>query len=185
MKRLRYAFLLSAALAVSAIQTKEAFKVILEAKWQNLQNDPQKIELFGGKWILAGSITFKKKSSEIIFLDQIQLTWKGEPIAHLIGSLYEKNDTSSFLPIEKYLVCDSQWKKSTQQLLMEFKEPLTLGAVNTFYLVLTVPEKIEQALKNGEFHIEQTGLPLRYREYVKNKHLSIALDDLHKSSNRT
>ncbi len=180
MKKLRYALPFGTALAFFTILPKqEPYKVILEAKWQDLETDPNRRQQFGGKWILAGSITFKKRSSDIVFLDEIQLSWKGESLDKLIGSLYEKNDkTASFLPIEKYLVCDSIWKRSTQQLLLRFNRTLTLGAVNTFYLVLTVPETIEDKLKNGYFYIEQNGLPMPYRNYVKDHKLSLALNDL-------
>ncbi|MCK5632237.1 hypothetical protein KAH94_00650 [bacterium] len=183
MKTIRHTLLLlTVVVAFGTKANQEPFKVIMEAKWQDLENDPQKQALFGGKWILAGSITFKKRSSEIIFLDEIQLTWQGDKIEKLIASLYEKNNTTSFLPIEKYLVCDSEWKKSTQQLLLRFNQPLTLGAVNTFYLVLTVPKELENKIKNGRFSIERTGLPLPYRKYVQNHNLSIALNNLDKTT---
>lgn len=156
---------------------QETFKVVVEPLWHSLDSDPLRIQQFGGKWILAGSITFKKRSSEAVFLDELQLAWKGEKIEQLVGSLYEKNEAGAFIPIEKYFVCDSNWKKSTQQLLLRFEHPLTLGAINTFYLVLTVPEDIEHILKNGSFYIEQAGLPLPYREYVKDHELALALHE--------
>lgn len=187
MKTLRYALLFNTAIAMlTARADPEPFKVIVEAKWQDLENNPDKIKQFGGKWILVGSITFKKRSSEMIFLDELQLTWKGEKIDNLIGSLYEKNDSSSsFLPIEKYHICDSTWKRSAQKLFLRFNRNLTLGAVNTFYLVLTVPEEIESILKNGHFSVEKDGLPLHYREYVKERKLSIAINDLPNFSTTT
>ncbi len=176
MKILGYALLLNALFLAQAMKAEqEQFKVLVEPKWHNLETDTDRTKLFGGKWILAGSITFKKRSTEAVFLDGIQLSWKGANIEQLTGSLYEKNETGAFLPIEKNCVCDSSWKKSTQQLFLHFDHPLTLGAINTFYLVLTVPENIEPILKNGSFHIEQAGLPLPYREYVKDHELSIAL----------
>lgn len=186
MKTICYAFLLGAAINVLTIQAnQEPFKVIVEPKWQDLENNPQKTKLFGGKWILVGSITFKKRSSEMIFLDEIQLTWKGKKIDKLLGSLYEKNDTSSFIPIEKYHVCDGRWKTSTQKLFLRFNHNLTLGAVNTFYLVLTIPEDIEPIIKNGSFAVETEGLPLRYREYVKERKLSLAINSVSHSSATT
>lgn len=186
MKTIRYALLFVTVIAVLTAQARqEPFKVIVEAKWKDLDSNPQRVKQFGGKWILAGSITFKKRSPEVVFLDEIQLTWKGKKIDQLTGSLYEKNNMSLFLPIEKYLICDSMWKQSTQQLFLRFNRPLTLGAVNTFYLVLTVPEKLETVLKSGRFSIEQDGLPLPYREYVKGHELSLALNTLPQSSTIT
>ena len=177
MKKLRYALMVGSAIAFLSVRAKEEpFRVILEAKWKNLDQNSERAKLFGGKWILAGSITFKKRSTDTVFLDEIQLTWSGPKLENIIASLYEKNDTSSFLPIEKYFVCDSRWKCSTQQLFMRFNKPFILGAVNTFYLVLTVPEQLESIIKQGRFHIETAGLPLPYRDYVKGKELSLALN---------
>jgi len=177
MKIIRYA-LCGAALSFLVLQGENApYRVIVEAKWQDLQSDPERIKLFGGKWILVGSITFKKRTSDIIFLDALQLTWEGEKINTLVGSLYEKNDKGAFLPIEKYHICDSCWKRSTQELFLKFQQPLALRAVNTFYLVLTVPKEIEPKLKGGTFRVSQQGLPLPYRNYVKRNNLSITLND--------
>jgi len=179
MKKLRYALMICSAVAFLTMHAQqEQFRVILEAKWEDLEQNSERTKLFGGKWILAGSITFKKRSSETVFLDEIQLTWNGKKLDNLIASLYEKNNTSSFLPIEKYCVCDSRWKCSTQQLFLRFNKPFVLGAVTTFYLVLTVPEPLEPVLKKGTFRIEYAGLPLPYRDYVKGKELSLALNNI-------
>jgi len=186
MKTMRYALVFGAALAALTTNAdQEPFKVLLEAKWENLDSNPQRIKKFGGKWILVGSITFKKRSSEVLFLDEIQLTWEGDQIPRLTGSLYQKNDTSAFLPIEKYFLCDSLWKSSTQQMLLKFHQPITLGSVNTLYLVLTVPEELENKLKKGKFKLEHVGLPMRYRQYVEGHSLSIALNDLHQQTAST
>jgi len=158
---------------------QEPFKILLEPKWVNLDTNPERAKEFGGKWILAGSITLKKRSPEVLFLDKMKLTWEGEKIEKLIGSLYEKNDMMEFLPIEKYLLSDSMWKSSTQQMILHFHRPLTLGAINTLYLVLTVPEELENILKKGKFTLEHVNLPVQYRHHVKGQELSIALSDLH------
>jgi hypothetical protein len=176
MKMVKSTLLIGITLATRIIYAEqEFFKVIVEPHWHNLEQNEKRTEEFGGKWILAGSITFKKHCKDAVFLDNIQLSWKGEKIDHLIGSLYEKNEAGEFLPIDKYLVCDSCWKKSTQELFLRFNRPCTLGAINTFYLVLTVPEKLEPILKNGSFYVEQAGLPLPYREYLKEHTRALAL----------
>lgn len=185
MKIMRSIFFIGAITYLSIQAHDEPFKVILKAKWHDLDSNPQRVKTFGGKWVIAGSITFKKRTQEVIFLNQLQLTWEGENIDQLAGSLYEKNDMSAFLPIEKYLVCDSRWKKSTQQLVMKFNRTFTLGAVNTFYLVLTVPDDVEKKLKQGRFKLEQVGLPTHYRQYVKGRKLSIALSELNQNQTTT
>ena len=71
---------------------EDNFDIVLKPKWRNLDNNNNKKDIdFGGKWILVGSITFKKKSKEPLFIDTISLRWNGEPITNLIASLYKKN----------------------------------------------------------------------------------------------
>lgn len=186
MKTMRYA--LACGLICTVLTSKadqEPFKVVLQAKWENLDTNPQRVKQFGGKWIVVGSITFKKRSSETLFLSNLKLTWEGEEIPKLVGSLYEKNDLHPFLPIEKYLLSDGSWKRSTQEMVLKFRRPLTLGPVNTLYLVLTVPEQLEERLKKGTFKLEHVGLPVHYRHYVKDQELSIALGKLHQKSAST
>ncbi len=153
----------------------EPFTIQLESKWIDLENSTAKIKKFGGKWILAGSITFKKRSSETVYLDEIKLSWKGKTLSNLTGSLYVVNKT--FLPIEKYLVCDSLWKASEQQLLLKFDKEHTLGARNTYYLVLTVPEDLEDTVKKGEFTIEKQSLPCPFQDYLQNNKIALSLNN--------
>ena len=39
---------------------QEFFKVVVEPRWQNLEQNSERCKQFGGKWILAGSITYRK-----------------------------------------------------------------------------------------------------------------------------
>lgn len=186
MKTMQYALAFCTACAVLTSKAdQKPFQVELKAKWKNLDTNPKRIKQFGGKWIVVGSITFKKRSSEILFLDEMKLSWEGEPLPNLVGSLYEKNDLAPFLPIEKYLLSDSAWKRSSQQMVLKFHRPLTLGPINTLYLVLTVPQELEDKLKKGTFKLEHVGLPVHYRHYVQGQELSIALGDLHQQTAAT
>src|ERR1700733_4051398 len=78
----------------------EDFDITLKPKWNDLDPTSKKSAEFGGKWILAGSITFKKRSKEPIYIHHINLRWKCEPIDNLISSLYKKDLAKAFLPIE-------------------------------------------------------------------------------------
>jgi len=161
-------------LSAGTISAKtEPFQVIIESKWEELDADQTACCKFGGKWILAGSIVFKKKANETISLDKLILSWKGHKIEHLIGSLYIKEYAQRFLPINEYLVCDSSWNKTQQKLLLKFNRNYTLGPTNTFYLVLTIPDQLEPIIRTGYFSIEQDYLPEQYKENSSSKKLSL------------
>jgi hypothetical protein len=132
----------------------------------------------GGKWILVGSITFHKKSKEVAKLEKISFEWHGDPIDHLSGSLYKKIPEKQFMPIEDNLVCDGSWNKLNQCLILDFNNrKQTLGPRNIFYLVFTVPESIEPALKSGYFNLVQTNLPDTL--YKNDQDLKLDLAQLH------
>ena len=133
----------------SLYTTTNEFSVVLESKWENLESSTKKTKEFGGKWVLVGSITFKKNSKESVNLNEIYLNWQGETIENLVGSLYKKKSDKNFIPIQDYLICDSAWNKTKQTLILKFDEKQTLGPSTTFYLVLTIPEEIEKTVRKG------------------------------------
>lgn len=179
MKRIVYGLLLFISTNIIGLVEKgksDDFSIIIESKWQDLEREPAKAKEFGGKLILVGSITVKKRSKEHVALSKIYLRWKGCPIETLTGSLYKKETDKDFHPIEEYLVCDGTWNKSKQRLLFEFDEKQTLGPTNIFYVVLTVPEELEKTLKNGSFEIEHSCLPELLQECTKNQELALSID---------
>ena len=159
----------------SLYTTANEFSVVLEPKWENLEQNTKKTKEFGGKWILVGSITFKKNSKEPVNLSKIYLNWQGETIENIVGSLYKKKSDKNFIPIQDYLICDSAWNKTKQTLILKFDEKQTLGPTTTFYLVLTIPENIETALKKGSFVIEKEYLPEQFKMYALQNNLPLAL----------
>lgn len=159
----------------------EPFKIILEPKWENLEHDERRIVQFGGRWILAGSIVFKKKSKECIDLSRLTLQWNGPHCDKVIASLYEKNADQHFYPIQDFLICDGVWNKKHQFLSFQFEQKCTLHAVNTFYLVLTVPSWQETIIKQGSFSITHNCLPDQFQEYIDTTNLSISYKKLNNS----
>lgn len=160
-----------------SLNSVEDFDITIKAKWCDLDGNCTKSADFGGKWILVGSITFKKRSKDPIYIENITLHWNGEPIDNLVGSLYKKNLDKDFLPIEENLMCDSIWNKTKQQLILNFDERENLGPTTIFYLVLTVPETLEPLLKNGSFCIEETCLPKAFKHCAHHEKLSLAIND--------
>jgi hypothetical protein len=159
---------------------QKKFEIILEPKWEIL--DDQHTALFGGKWILAGSITFRKKAiKECVHLTKLHLKWHGPFLDKVRASLYEHNFEKKFYPIEDFFVCDGEWSKKTQTLHLNFKEKCTLQAINTFYLVLTVPAEQEPFLRQGSFCISNDCLPDQLREHMQAHELSLSLNSIHNS----
>lgn len=152
------------------------FKVRLEPTWQNLEKNNLNRDNFGGKWILVGCITFKKRAKIPVTLNHIHLQWYGDNLDNLMGSLYKHTQDKPFIPIEDNLICDSSWNKSKQMLILNFEEKQNLSAVNMFYLVLTIPPKMESILKAGYFAIEQSCLPGPFKTYAAKDSLSLMLN---------
>ncbi|MCX5925138.1 MAG: hypothetical protein NT124_02475 [Candidatus Dependentiae bacterium] len=180
MKNSNLVFLILAATIGFVRAKQEEFKIILEPKWENLEHDELRIVQFGGKWILAGSITFKKKSKEMVNLSRLTLLWTGPHLDKLSGSLYEKNFEKIFYPIQDFLISDGIWNKKQQFLAFNFDQKCSLQAVNTFYLVLTVPPEQETILKNGSFFIANDSLPSQFKEHINTSDLSLSFNTIGK-----
>src|SRR5690606_26613410 len=114
------------------------YAIQIEALWQPLETDISKNKIFGGTWVLAGSVTFKKKAKDLVRLQAIHLQWKGPHRENLMGLLYQKETDKDFLPIEENLVCDSLWNKSKQTMVFNLPKRQALGISQIFYIVLTV-----------------------------------------------
>lgn len=171
----RFMIILITISSLSSAQ-REDFKLIIEPKWENLDTNTDSIKKFGGKWVLAGSIIFKKKSSECVTLHQIHLKWDGPFIENLTGSLYHKQPNKDFHPIQDFLICDGIWNKKKQMLILNFDKHCSLGPVNTFYLVLTIPQTQESLIKKGSFKLVNTCLPHQFKDYLGNQNIHLSLN---------
>ncbi len=149
--------------------------ISVEPKWENLCTDPTHIDTFGGKWIVVGSISFRKKIKDPTKLDKIRLAWHGPHMNNLSGSLYRKYPEKKFLAIEDNLICDSTWNRTKQELILNFEDnPQSLGPLTMFYLVLTVPPSQEEIIKQGHFSVLKACLPHSFREKATELKLDIA-----------
>jgi len=152
---------------------QEPFKITMEPLWHSLDNDHANI--FGGKWIIVGSINLKKKSNENVQLSHLQLSWKGPKLPNLVASLYNKEPDKPFLAIEDNLICDGTWDQTKQKLLLKFKKNASLHAYNSYYLVLTVPPSLEKIITRGTFEIDKATLPHQLKEHL-NQPLTLSLN---------
>jgi hypothetical protein len=176
MKRtIRFLLILGAvAYAHAAVQPfADDFNIIMEPAWKDLDQDEEQVKKFGGKWILAGTITFKKKAQDKVHLERLYLKWDGEKIDNLIASLYTSESHEDFLPIQENLICDGNWNNVQQKLIFNFDEKQLLTFKNCYFLVLTVRDEIEPVLKNGKFDLVTTILPEPFKECLQNGQLCL------------
>lgn len=157
--------LISSLLLLQTVLPHEC-SITLKPMWQNLEPNPEKIEQFG-KWLLVGSLTFKKRTETKVRMRELRLKWHGPFLEHLTASLYKENHEKHFIPLQENVICDGQWNKKEQTLFLRFEHEEQLCAVNTFYLVLTVPQNIEKHLEHGAFTIPQASLPDPFKKAVK------------------
>ena len=162
-------FVLTAMLyAYGATQPPEEFNIIVEPSWKDLEQNAEYAKKFGGKWILAGCIIFKKRAQDKVHLDRIYLQWDGPKIDNLIGSLYTSESHEEFIPIQDNLVCDGCWNNNQQKLLFNFEEEQLLTFKNYYFLVLTVRDEVEPVLKKGKFNLVTTTLPEPFKACAQN-----------------
>lgn len=175
-------FLSAMAYAHAATQPTEDFNITMEPTWKNLDRDASESKKFGGKWILAGTITFKKKAKDTVHLNRIYLQWDGPKIENLIGSLYECDSPEDFMPIQENLIADGSWNNAQQKLMFNFDEKQLLTFKNCYFLVLTVRDEVEPLLKMGKFDLVTTILPEPFKECLQNGQLCLQYNNPPKPS---
>ncbi len=169
-------YLILCAMIVSSLHAYNDFELVIEPHWHNLESVKSTTEKFGGKWMLVGSLTFHKKAKEQVDLNRIYLRWKGPELDNLVGSLYRKDLDKQFIPLQKNLMCDGTWCKKQQVLKLTFDQTHSLRPTNTFYLVLTIPQEREAAIRKGHFEVVQQTLPQPYQ--ATQNQLLLSLDAL-------
>ena len=144
--------------AVAALTPTDCL-INMAPKWEPLATRSPH-EHLGMKSIVIGSITFRKKCKQPAKLDTITLSWHGKRINQLSGSLYKKIPEKRFVPIDTNLVADGSWNSAQQKLRFHFNDnKQTLGPINIFYVVLTVPQNLEKRLRTGSFSLSHHNLP--------------------------
>ncbi len=90
------------------------------------------------------------KSKEALRLNNLTFEWVGASLDDISASLYnKKNYEKQIIPIEDNLVSDGIWNKKSQALSFSLDEKIV--AVNTYYLVLSFPQRLESTLTSGKF----------------------------------
>ncbi|MDP3889358.1 MAG: hypothetical protein Q8Q25_02330 [bacterium] len=185
MKYISHIIILLISLSSSCHAVSNDFSIKLEPQWKDLEQDPHKEKRFGGKLILAGSISFKKKSKETLCINKLHLQWHGPQMDNLVASLYKKNLDKEFIPIEDSLICDGIWHKKEQRLLLNFDQKCPLGPINVFYLVLSIPKSLERTIKHGSFTIINHCLPYQLHPCLEDMTLSLSFSALTNPSTNT
>lgn len=174
---MKHMSVLVALLGVSQLLAQEPIEAVkstckdielnITPQWRNLDENKESCEQFGGAWIEAGMITLRKRTKEPINMTHLILSWQGEELEHLIGSLYQSTPNKDFMPIEQYLICDSHWQQSAQKLIFKFLRPLSLETLTELRVVLTVPTELQEKLKNGSLKVEADYMPDQIREMLQ------------------
>lgn len=173
MKHFFYIIAMSISCTIFAASRIDDFVITLDPTWQILECDHNKCKEFGGKWVIIGSIIFKKKAKEPVNLTRLYLRWHGHHLDALVASLYKKPEDKDFLAIQENLVCDGTLDAANQTLLFNFDQKQTLGLTNIFYVVLTIPESVEPQIKQGSFELMSHYLPEQFQP-TTNQQLSLA-----------
>lgn len=159
------------------IISSETFQVILEPRWDILDR-PSTANTCTDAMVFIAKITFKKKIADQTSLSSMIFKWHGSILQHLSGSLYRREPGKKFIPIEKNVICDSQWDKEQQTLSFIFPKPERLNINSEFYLVIIVPKDLTATLKIGTFTILEKSLPNIMQQSSKNDTLTIAFSDI-------
>lgn len=162
-------------LTLSARIQKPACELHIVPEWRNLDNDPNHIKELGGNWVLVARFVIKRRSKDFIRLDNLSFAWRGEHISHLAASLFRGHSSGDLIPVEENLVCDGIWRSTNQILQLRFQQKEYLQPTNIFYLVLTVPERLEKILKKGHFELLPDSLPRQLRPAVEEKNFRISM----------
>lgn len=148
--------------------------ISIKPEWTVLDTSDH-ADKFGGKWILAGKITFKKRTKDPIALQKISFSWHGpQKIKKLNASLYQQIPNQKFIPIEENLLSDGYWNKKTQQLQFTFIHKEYLHPHSLFCLVLTIPNDLEPILKKGFFTLITDNLPISLQTMTQEKDFQIS-----------
>lgn len=161
----------------NAKQVAQDIELHIVPQWHNLDANAERCEQFGGAWIEAGVITLRKRTKDPINMTHLILSWQGDELDHLIGSLYQRLPNKDFMPIEQYLICDSHWQQSAQKLIFKFLKPLSLDSLTELRLLLTVPSEMEEKLKHGSLKVEADYLPDQIREMLQNQTAVLTFHD--------
>ena len=153
-----------------------AAQLNIKPSWQTVNGRTETTGQLGGNWVLVGVLNFKKKTRDTIFLDQLKITWQGEPLKSLPATLYKKQADKPFLPLQDYVICDGIWNPHRQELFFKFEKPYQLNGATCFYLVLTIPDHLEPVIRKGAFSIKHTALPEPFKTCLDTKRCSFSFE---------
>ncbi len=144
----------------NAITLPSQLSLSTTATWKDFTLSPTHNQFRSKRLVWTGMITLK--STQPINLQELHLQWRGEKIARLQASLYQKKETDNLLiPIQENLVCDGLWNARKQMLTFHLDKKIV--AVNKYYLFLNFAENDAYKVKHGAFIIpEKKSLKLSF-----------------------
>ena len=161
MKHMWYIILFLVSSFAFAAKDAPIVEFTLTPAWKKLATPRILTERSSYHWVLACTIEIKKKGTlENLFLDKLLISWKGtHKLDHLAATLYKKPIDKDFLPIEDYLICESEWSARTQRVIFKINRPMPIDTHTTLCLVFSIPDEKQRQLQEGYFEFERSSLP--------------------------
>jgi hypothetical protein len=133
--------------------------IIVQPQW-NILEQPLMYEEFNELWIEVATIFIKKRTSATLPLKQLAFKWQGPKLKQLHGALYEQPPHKNrLIATDQYVLEDSTWDSATQTLFFTFDPPLKLTSLQTWHLVITIPESLEPTVRQGSLQLKADLLP--------------------------
>ena len=146
-------------------------QIKLTSTWVPLETSQKITAKFHETDVHVGNIIIRKKVPETVKMKRIVLKLNrkllhkfGYKNSNIKSALYKSTYGKKFYPTEEFIVSDGTWDKQQQFLIFEFDEELYVDAFNEFYIILTVPQKDEQAIQNNIFEISKKALPFIFAQ---------------------
>ena len=139
--------LLLTAHTLCAQSSTRGCSITIESHWQDLENNKDRAQKFGGKWVLAGTLTFKKNCNAPAHLNELHLVWHGTPLDHLQASLFGAKNREPLKPTNDYHIADSVWSKTKQTLIFKFDRSVSLHPL----IFLSFAQKGHQQSEQKQF----------------------------------
>lgn len=121
------------------------------------------------------TITFRKKTHEQVFLNELVFSWNGQTLPKLQASLFKKDPDKQLKPTEENHLADGVWSNTTKELTFKIHPSMQLQGTTSFAITLTLDKATEKKLGTGSFTLKSSSLPEPFRETIKAHPLVLSL----------
>lgn len=131
---------------------------------------------FSSKWVMAGTLSIKKRMEHTLRIESMTLAWHGPAIERLEGSLFKMpRGKKEIFAIDENLISKGIWSIKFQRMHLHFSVPEYIhDPVALYGLVFTFDTQTEDLLKQGYFEIVPDLLPEPLQKSMKNAPIKLA-----------